>query len=239
MWLPLLSGCFGGSLATSTGSRSSGDWSIAGHQAAHVGEKVRFSFVLTQPFITHPISPAGIADYCIVALDDQNAEAEPDANGKFTLAYRMPEAWRNREIRVRATAYRQYGQPDRKVVGGELLQVESAADPVDRVIARAALTLLVYHSTVELTLTPGADDFDFSTGRLVLRKADGTGSSVGMARPPVGGFTVEGPDALRVYTVRFAPAWEQVNLTGTTAAEFTVLDLTGVQHRFETEFLTP
>jgi hypothetical protein len=217
----------------------SGEWSIARRQAAHVGETVRFSFILTQPFKKQPINPTGIADYCLLTLDDASADPVLDAGGKYTLAYRMPEAWQGREIRVGATAYRQYGQRDRMVVGGKLLQVGSASDPPDSVIARGVIILLVYQSNVELTLTAGADDFDFNTGRLVLRKADGTAASIAPARPPVGGFTVEDPDRNRVYTVRYEPAWDLVNLSGTTHAEFTVLDLAGHEHRREVEFLTP
>ena len=237
--LPLVGGCFSGSLASSTGPRSSGDWSVAKHQAAHVGETVRFSFILTQPLKKHPVSPRDIADYCIFALDDRFAGAELDPHGKYTLSYRMPEEWADREIRVRATAYRRYGRRDHMVVGGELPQVDSTADPSDRVIARDSITMLVYQPTLELALTPGADAFDFDTGRLVLRKADGTACSVVRARPPVGGFTVEGPDDNGTFTVRYEPTCGQVNLTGTTQAEFTVWDLAGHQHRHQAEILTP
>ena len=234
-----MGGCFSGSLATSTGPRSGGEWSIARHQAAHVGETVRFSFILTRPFKKHPVNPAGIADYCIVTLDDWSADAELDATGKFPLAHRMPEAWRDREIRIVATAYRRYGRRDRMAVNGELLHVDNASDAPDKVIARRAITVLVYQSAIELTVAPGADDFNFGTGRLIMYKADGTASAVAMARPPVGGFTLEGPDENHTFTVRHEPKWDQVNTAGKTRADFTVYDLAGHQHRIETEFLTP
>jgi len=236
---PLLGGCFGGSLATSTGPRASGDWSVAKRQAAHVGETVRFSYVLTRPFKKHPINPAGIADYCIVTLGDRAAEADLDHMGKFTLEYPMPEAWSDQEIRVCATAYRTYGLRDRTAVAGELLRVGSGSDAHDTAIARDAITMLIYQSTVELVLTPGADDFDFDTGRLVLRRADGTTTSVARARPPVGGFTVEGPDENNAFVVRYQPTWDQVNLTGATEATFVVWDRAGLRHRSETGFPTP
>ena len=240
MLFPLLGGCFSGSLATGTGPRPGGDWSDARYQAAHVGETVHFSFILTRrPFSKHPIHPVGFADHCIITLDDRSAEAELDDTGKFTLVYRMPETWRGREIRVAATAFRQYGRRDRMVVDGELLEVDNAWDETDSVFARASITMLIYQSAVELTLTPGADDFDFGTARLIVRKADGTASAVAAARPPVGGFTLEGPDEKGVFTVRYEPKWDQVNLTGTTQAEFTVYDLAGRQHCIDTEFLTP
>ncbi|MCK4658884.1 MAG: hypothetical protein KAV82_05120 [Phycisphaerae bacterium] len=237
--MALLSGCFGGSLATSTGLRSGGDWSVARRQAAHVGETVRFSFVLTKLLEKHPISPSGIADYCIIALGDQYAEADLGGGGKFMLSYHMPEHWADREIRVLATAYRIYGRRDRMVIGGELMQVDNASDPADKIIARASINMLVYQSRVELTLPRGAHDFDFGTGRLIIRKNDGTASTAALARPPIGGFTVDGPDEKNVFTARFEPRHDQVNRTGSTTAEFHVWDLAGHQHSTKDEFMTP
>jgi hypothetical protein len=237
--LPLMTGCFSGSLATSTGPRAAGDWSVASKQAAHVGEPVRFSFILTKPFQKQPVHPSGIADYCILSLDGAYAEASLEVSGKFTALYRVPAAWRGREVQVRATAYRHHGQADTMVVGDKLRQVDDPGDLRDTKVAQGKITLLAYQSVVELTLTAGAEDLDFDTGRLVLRKTDGTATPVMRARPPMAGFTVEGPDAKRQYTVRYEPTWEQVNLTGTTAVEFTVLDRAGHEHRAAADILTP
>ncbi|MCP4589548.1 MAG: hypothetical protein GY842_02265 [bacterium] len=239
LWLIPLGGCFAGSLATSTGPRTSGDWSVCRDQAAHVGETVRFSFILTQLFRNRPIDPGGLADYCMISFGDEWDEADLDEGGRFILTRRIPREWRSREISVVASAYRKYGQRDRVALGGELLHADAADDPADPLVAYAEINLLVYQSSVEFELTAGADGLDFDTARMLLRTTDGLASTVPRARPPVGGFTVQGPTDGGIFTVQLEPRYEQINRTGTTQAEFIICNRAGQEQRHQIEFLTP
>jgi hypothetical protein len=212
---------------------------VAGHQAAHVGENVKFSFILTKTFGKFPVHPAGIAEYCVLEIDQHPVEMELDEGGKFSASYVMPAEWANREIKIKAAAYRQYGQRDRIVHKERLLQSDRAADPKDQAIARDAITMLVYQSAIEFKVEKEAEELDFDAAHLVVRKADGTSSTVAKFGVSGRGFLVDSRTESAEHTVRYEPACAQVNGTGMTQAELTVPDRAGRAHHYRTEFMTP
>ena len=65
-----LTGCISGSLATSTGPNGPQAWSAASQQDAHVGEEVRFSFILVNPMLDRPMDPYGYVDYCVTSVGE-------------------------------------------------------------------------------------------------------------------------------------------------------------------------
>ena len=106
-------GCISSSLATSTGPlRPGASWSVAAHQRVHVGEEVKFDVILEKTMHRRPISPLGIADYCVVLLGDKRIEVEPDWRGHFTFSHRFIDVRPGSEIIVETKLYRQKGRRD-------------------------------------------------------------------------------------------------------------------------------
>ena len=58
----MLPGCIYGSLASDTGPSAEGLWSVENMQEAHVGEKVKYSFILREPLNESRLSLFGLAD---------------------------------------------------------------------------------------------------------------------------------------------------------------------------------
>ena len=72
----LASGCITGSLASDTGPSPPGTfWSDAARQMVHVGEQVRFDFVL-QDALRRRVLPMGLADYSVVFVDGKRIETQ-------------------------------------------------------------------------------------------------------------------------------------------------------------------
>jgi hypothetical protein len=174
----------------------------------------------------------------MLELDGRPVEMELDESGRFSTSYVMPADWVNREIKVKAIAYRQYGQRDRIVHQDRVLQSDRA-DMADRTLARDAITMLVYQSSVKIEIEKGSEELDFNAAQVVLRKADGTSCTVLKSNPRGPGFSVEGPSENGGLTVRYEPTSGQVNLTGLTEAELSVPDHAGRPHRQRVEFMTP
>jgi len=237
-WIGLvgLTGCFGGSLATSTGPRAQGDWSVAGTQMVHVGEEVRFNFVIFKPFTHYPLNPEGIVSYSVLDLGEASIVSEAGHRGHFEFAHHFQTQTPGTELRARATAYRAIGQRDRGGVHGAWR--ESQATEPDRRVASDTVRLRFYQSVIELDVPAAAEPLDFSTARLEIRRSDGTATSVYQDRASRRGFTVSGPEN-KTYRVRYEPMAREVNVTGTTAWEFVVYDRTARRHRQEGDTETP
>ena len=98
------SGCMRGSLATSTGPNGPQAWSADKSQDAHVGEQVRFSFILVKPWQKGPVDPYGHADYCLADIGGHRVLCEPDWGGRFRFEDDFSDDAPGQTIIVSATA---------------------------------------------------------------------------------------------------------------------------------------
>lgn len=228
-WLPL-TGCVRGSLATGTGPNGPKAWSADNHQQAHVGEQVRFSFILIDPLLNRLLDPYGYADYCMATVGEDCIQCEPDLGGRFRFEHRLTGAEPGQTIRVTASAYRQRGRRDFMRVGDTWLRGESRFDEPDRKFRSDSLFLHVYQSLIRVRLPAGQAPFDFEGGDLRLIKSDGTVSPVYLDRAGRPGFTVEGPDQQGAYTIVYLPKGTELDACGQTDVRFMVHDLAGQPH---------
>ncbi len=231
-------GCRTGSLATSTDDGAGGEWSVAPRQRAHVGETVEFSFMLTEALGTEPIHAFGVADYCTFRIGDRRMDTDIDNRGGFRTRCTMDRYAAGDSVKVSATAYRERDARDQMLIAGEWITNESPNNKPDDFVATASLRLDVYQSHVRIVLPPNADGYDFSTARMILRRADGSRTMVFEHRPPRTGFAVS-PQAGGGWLVDYAPAGDEVNHSGTTDVEFSVYDRANNRHVQTVEIETP
>ncbi|MBN1514441.1 MAG: hypothetical protein JXB13_20670, partial [Phycisphaerae bacterium] len=187
-----LTGCFEASLATSTGPRAKGDWSVAGTQMVHVGEEVGFDFVIFKPFTHYPLDPEGIATYAVLDVGEASVFAEAGHRGHFEFTHHFQTEPAGAALQARATAYRAIGGRDRGRV--QTSWSDFAANEPDRRVASDTVRLRFYQSVIELTVPVAAEPLDFSAARLEIRKSDGTATSVYQDRASRRGFRVSGPE---------------------------------------------
>ncbi len=232
-------GCIRGSLATSTGPNGPDLWSADDKQQVHVGETVRFSFILVGPWQRRPLDPYGFADYCIADFGERRMVCEPDLGGHFRFSRALSALKAGDSVEITATAYRQYGACDFLEVGDTWLRGESPIDEPDRKVCDDSVTLLAYEAPVEIKLPGGTAPLDAETGKLELVKSDGTVAPVFIGRPGRPGFVLDGPDADGDYTLVYQPRGDEVNPSGHTKACFTIHDLAGHPHTAETLIPTP
>lgn len=238
-WLALASGgCVGGSLASSTGNRAGGEWSIAPRQQVHVGETVEFSFVLKQPLRAERLGAAGRADYCIFEIGDERYDVDRDEYGGFRTAHTFDQAAAGDIVTVRATAYRQNEQRDHMRIAGEWVENKSPYDKKDTRVAGGAIHLKVYQATLRVHVSPSADTLDFSTGQLTLRRYDQGITTVFQQRPLRRGFGVERHSGGGWWVV-YHPVGNEINAYGVTPYEFSVYDFGGNRHVYSGELETP
>ena len=237
-WLPL-TGCVRGSLATGTGPNGPKAWSADNHQQAHVGEQVRFSFILIDPLLNRLVDPYGYADYCMATVGEHRIQCEPDLGGRFRFEHQLTGAEPGHTIKVTASAYRQYGRRDFMRVGDTWLRGESRFDEPDRRFRSDSLSLHVYQSQVRVRLPASQAPFDFDSGDLRLIKDDGTVSPVYLDRAGRPGFTVEGPDQQGAYTIVYLPNGTELDSCGQTDVRFVVYDLAGQPHSVSGVIPTP
>jgi hypothetical protein len=231
-------GCIGGSLATSTGPRVRGPWSVAAEQYAHVGEEVLFDFVLTRPLDHRPLDPVGIADYCVLDVGGVQRIAEPEFDGHFRFSHTLTNQAPGSKIKATATAYHAVGRRDLAAIAAAPAALGGAADEADRKVAADSVRLVVYQATIDLPIPRTASPLDPSSGRIQIRKADGTVTSVFQDRPNRRGFTVaEAPDG--AHTFSYVPRGDELNPTGTTKVEFTVYEQGGRRHTVSQKLSTP
>jgi|GEM_PF-2382821 len=236
------SGCVTASLATSTGPRTSGDWSVARRQRAHVGEEVQFDFVLhdpLHPFQEAPLSPLGIADYCVAIIGNERIETEPDMRGHFSFSHRFTDVRTGQTVLVEAAAYRLKGRRDYMRIAGQWVRGSSPYDKPDKRVAADSVRLQFYEAPIEIVLEPSGDDWLIEAGRLDIRRLDGTVSTVLPDRLDRRGFTMSGPDTAGRYRVKYVPSGTELNPTGSTQAVFIISDRSGKTHRLEETILTP
>ncbi len=239
MILGSLQGCVSASLASDTGPRQQGHrWSTEARQQAHVGEEVRFDFVL-QDASKSFLSPTGVADYCVAMIGKRRIESEPDEFGHFTFTDRFDDARAGDEVAVRAIAYEQQGSRDFIRVGGQWLEADSPYAVADRKVAEASVVLSFYQSKVDLGIARPADDLDPETGVLRIRHSEGSIATVYVDRPNRKGFVIAGPGADGFYHVSYLPRGDEVDKTGTTEVEFSIYDLAGQRHTVAQSLPTP
>ncbi len=202
----------------------------------HVGEEVRFDFVLFKPFTRYPLDPEGIATYAVLDAGEASVFSEAGPRGHFEFAHHFQAEPPGAALRARATAYRAIGGRDRGRL--ETSWSDFATNEPDRRVASDTVRLRFYQSVIELTVPVTTEPLDFSAARLEVRKSDGAATSVYQDRPSRRGFSVSGPEK-QMYRVRYEPTAREVNVTGTTAWEFVVYDRTGRRQVYAGEIDTP
>lgn len=234
-------GCttFPGSLATDSGP-SPLEWSEADHQLVHVGERVRFSFVLARDSRKKSaINPVGLVDYCIGNVGEQRIEATLTATGHYRFTWDMSDRRPGEVIDVSAAAYRTRGTRDIMKFGDTWVRADAPSDQPDSLLSRDHLRLTVYQSRIELPCQRPLDDLDMTTGRLEIITADGSVTRILLGTDGGGGFTYTGPDAGGKYVVFYDPRAVELNKKGTTAVRFRVRDVANNPHVFDAVLKTP
>lgn len=229
------SGCVTGSLATTTGDLRGGTWSIDPVQHVHVGEHVRFSFVLKKPLARDSISAIGLADYCVFRIG-VDADAVPvNADGRFLYSRDFGDAKPGTPINVIATAYRTVGTQDGMKVAGEWIQNESPYDEPDARVASAVVQLVPYQAVVTFDVAPELRGADFDSAVLTLYGPNESPTRILKQTPTRAGFTIDWSDGAGG-RILFEPTWRQINASGQTKAELSILDSTGTE-RVLTKFV--
>lgn len=233
------SGCLAGSLASSTGPRPANvAWSDAPRQRAHVGETVRFDFVLHDGFGNF-IPAAGWADYGVITIGQEKLHVEPDPRGRFRFYYRFDDRQPGERIVVRAVAMRQREHRDFMKVGGRWLPNEDPLDRRDQPVAADAITLTLYQAAIALSLPRVFETLDPESGVLRIRRDNGDTTCVYLDRPDRRGFLIRGPTPEGVYSIEYPADGEDLNPSGETVVEFAINDVLGRTYRTGTNLKTP
>jgi hypothetical protein len=235
----LLGGCAAGSLATSTGPRQDGEWSVAPEQPVHTGETVRFSFVMVDPFLRQVVDQPGAADYCLFEFGGDKEAIEPEPGGGFRTEYTFDEIVAGDLVKVQATAYRERGPRDGVKIGDSWVENLSPHNEPDERVAGASVTLACYQSEVKIELPSSADGYDFTTGKLTLYREGSPGVPIYQKRPPRGGFEVVPGSGGAGWWVMYRPSGDEVNTFGETRVEFSVYDRVGNRRVFQDVMDTP
>lgn len=234
-----MNGCVYGSLASNSGLSSGGAWSVAKVQDVHVGETVRFSFILRERFRAGRIDLLGIVDYAAANILDDRIEVEPDVSSAFVFEHKLKDVPAGRIVEVEVAAFKIRGTRDHMKIRGRWQHSISAVDEPDNLVGQDRLRLRVYQSEIDYSFPKPRADLDWATARLVLTRGDGRVSTVLMDQPRRPGFTMNGPDRKGYYHIHYFPLVEQINLSGSTRASLKVLNVHGVQQSFEFDFDTP
>lgn len=232
-------GCIYGSLASDTGHSDEGLWSVAPVQDAHVGELVKFSFILRERFNPHRIDALRIAEYAAANILNERIEAGPNLDSAFVLEYRLDNVAAGRTLRVEVAAFEIRGSKDFMKIRGQWHHSASGIDMPDKRVAKDSIKLRTYQSKIDYKFHKPQIALDWTTARLVITRRDGKVSTVFADQPHRAGFTMNGPDQRGYFHIRYFPVADQVNKTGTTRAALRVLDLNGVQQTYDFEFDTP
>jgi len=233
-------GCMRGSLASDTGPRETGRWSVAKKQYAHVGERVHFSFIVVPVFGAGWGAGEGLVDYAEATIGQERIDVPVDADGRATFQYTFETVTDERTgVPVAVAAYRTRGRRDEIQVGGQWINPLNSDDLPDEKLASDKLTMVVYQSRIDIALPAAEGPYLWRSGRLTIRKADGTRSEVFFDRPARPGYTVSGPDARNEFHVVYLPRADQVNKTGATEATFVVRNTRGREVRKVVWFETP
>lgn len=180
------------SLATTSGPRPrGGQWSVAGEQWVHVGEKFNVSFAL---------HGGGVADYAVLT-------AEPFGTSRVCLLcdhgrflfekvqFKEPTPPEHPLV-LRATAYRERGERDFMAdPEGHLLRRESPFDVPDQTVASTSLKIHVYQSNLAIQVAPDPAGYRWETAKLLLYVDPEHPAEVRLGRDYRKGFRVEGPTA--------------------------------------------
>ncbi len=233
-----LSGCMSGSLASDSGP--SGRWSTQNEQLVHVGEHVEFSFGISQSLTRgRHHDPTGIVDYCVAVAGDEYIEASLDNTGHYRFGFDVVGMRPGGGIVVRASAVRQKGLRDMRLIGSEWVQADDPFDGVDRSVARDSIQLTVYRSIVELPVPNDGTDLQFAEGRLEIVKSDGAIATITPGDNARQGFTVGEPNRSGERLIIYYPKAVELNKHGTTDVRFTVPDAAGRAHVFDGILPTP
>ncbi len=192
----------------------------------HVGEEVTFDFVL-QDLQKRRVDPTGIADYCVAMIGNERIEVEPDLYGHFQFSHSFATVRPGERVKVKAVAYQQRGGRDYVKIRDRWMSNDSPYEQADRKMPGDAITLIGYVAPIVLQFPAPPDELDRDTGVLRIRRSDGTSTAVYVDKPGRPGFTLSGPEPDGVYRVEYLPKGNELNPTGTTEAEFTILDVNG------------
>ena len=237
--LTLMGGCVRGSLASSTGPSAPGfHWSTASRQMVHVGEEVRFDFVLHDAR-KRSVSPLGLADYCVTYLDGERVEIDSTPEGHFSFSHKFDGVQPGDRVVVEVTAFRQRGGRDFMRIQGIWMHNDSPYDKADKPFRRDAIRFEVYETPIELTLVRPADDLDLETGVLRLRGGDDRLTRIMIDKPNRPGFTISGPGSEGYYRIHYLPTGSELNPSGVTEVEFAIHDVNHQLHEVRTTIETP
>ncbi len=107
-------------------------------------------------------------------------------------------------------------------MGNEWVRALSAENMPDAEVASDSVEIVVYQSAIDVSLDVSDGPYNWDTGRLTIRKNDGSESIAFTDRLLRPGYTVEGPDSQGGFHVLYLPRAEELNKTGVTQASFTV-----------------
>ncbi len=224
------------SLATTSGPKPhGGQWSVAGQQWVHVGEKVDVSYGL---------HGGGMADYAVLSVEPLGASRVCLLcdRGRFVfekVQFNEPTPPEHPLV-LRATAYRERGDRDYMAdMEGRLLHRESPFDVGDQKVGSASLKIHVYQSNLAMPVSPDPAGYRWETARLLLYADPERPAEVRLGRDYRKGFRVEGPTATGSFVIAYEPTADQVKTTGSTRVVLTVQNAAGNEHREETWLPTP
>lgn len=232
------SGCIRGALATSTGRNGPSLWSEEKVQWAHVGEQVRFSFILISPTVNRALNPEGFADYCVIRIGEAMVGCELDFEGHFRCIYRFENEPAGSEIRVEATTYRQYELRDFLPLDAGWTESSPSGDQPDRKIASDKLTIKLYETRIELALSDDKQ-WDWQSGRLELHAPGKAPVTIYEEQELQPGYRVETLGGGKGFAIRYAPRADEMGTTGMTNYAFTIHDLGGEPHIIRGSVKTP
>jgi hypothetical protein len=224
-----------GSLATSTGPQGPKDWSVEKLQHAHVGENVRFQFVVIDVFRGVPVG--NMADYVVWEVGGVPEVTAADPDGRYQLTHEMPTTAAG-NVAVSATAYRMRGSQDTQVINGRLIQRGNPNDSPDAWVASDRLTVRVYQSEVRFDVPAQTPPCLWTTALLTFETERGV-ETILPQRPGRDGFAILSDDQGGNTVVTCSPPAEVLRTNGTTQARLLVQDEAGQQHVFETVLDTP
>ncbi len=231
-------GCLSGSLASDTGSRQEGrKWSLDSVQQAHVGETVKFDFLILDSF-GRAVRPEDVSDYAVLTVGDERHQTEADLHGHYSFSHSFQSVRPGDRVAVRATAYRQRDQRDYMKIGGEWLRYPGATDREDAAVGSDSVRIEIYQAVVDLSLEAPGAEFSAGAGVLEMIRRDGNRRIVYAATDGRRGFSLtrEGGDRWRI---RYEPTAEELNESGQTLARFAISDAAGRRHEVEGQIDTP
>jgi hypothetical protein len=231
-------GCLSGSLATNTGPRAEGrEWSLEAVQQAHVGETVKFDFLVLDSF-GRALRSGDVSDYAVLTIGEARYQTETDLYGHYTFTHRFEQGQAGQSVTAQATAYRQRDQRDYMSIAGEWMRYPGADDRDDAPAGSDSVRIELYQAAVELALDAPGAVLSPGAGVLQLLRRDGAKRLVYAASSGRRGFVLTANGDGR-WLIRYEPTADELDTTGRTAVRFEITDDAGRAHVAEGFVETP